>query len=133
VEPKYEVVHRGTLDIQSAWEGTADNRVRQLEHVPKALVVRVALPRLESIAGMDLDVSTQVRPPLGLALLACSARALNRDRCTYPLASIHAKRILSLTQSGPRVCPHSACYCACRTCIGWTCGYRSRLTTPKAR
>lgn len=59
VTPKYELVHQGTLDLQSAWEGTADNRVRHLESVPKALVVRVALPRLESIAGVELDVSTQ--------------------------------------------------------------------------
>jgi hypothetical protein len=59
VAPKYELVHRGTLDLQSAWEGTADNRVRQLENVPKALVVRVALPRLESIAGVELDVAPQ--------------------------------------------------------------------------
>jgi len=57
-EPKYEVVHRGVMDLQEAWEGSADNRVKFQNTVPKALVVRVMLPRLASIANVDLDVSS---------------------------------------------------------------------------
>jgi len=57
VEPQYEVVHRGALDLQEAWDGAADGRTKLHNPLPRALVVRVQLPRLDSVAGVDLDVS----------------------------------------------------------------------------
>ena len=58
VEPEYDLVHRGNRDFQEAWK---DGRVSQGSSVaalrPKALVLRVKLPKLSSAAGVDLDVT----------------------------------------------------------------------------
>ncbi|KAK3279338.1 hypothetical protein CYMTET_12769, partial [Cymbomonas tetramitiformis] len=56
VEPKYQVVHRGEVDLKEAWNDSSRERLR--DSVPKELVVRINLPRLTSIAGVELDVSS---------------------------------------------------------------------------
>lgn len=54
-EPKYEIVHRGVMDLQEAWEGSADNRVKFQNTVPKALVVRFLSNQLTSIICRFLE------------------------------------------------------------------------------
>jgi len=55
-EPKYTVVHRGTMDLQQGW---GDARAHQEPQTrPQALVVRIELPGIESAGALDLDVSS---------------------------------------------------------------------------
>lgn len=54
VVPKYTIVHRGKMEMKAGW---GDTRVHETQDLPVALVVRVELPKLDSIAGVDLDVN----------------------------------------------------------------------------
>mmetsp|Transcript_13617 Transcript_13617/g.16366 ORF Transcript_13617/g.16366 Transcript_13617/m.16366 type:complete len:632 (+) Transcript_13617:154-2049(+) len=54
VEPKYEIVHCKKGDIQQAW---SDNKLQSDARRPDSLLVRISLPRLDKMSGVDLDVS----------------------------------------------------------------------------
>jgi len=54
--PKHTVVHRGEYDSASGWQ---DARVHDTQRIPKELLLRVELPDLDGIAGVDLDVSSR--------------------------------------------------------------------------
>jgi dynein assembly factor 2 len=54
--PKWELVHRGQVDLGEAW-GDAGRAIALNTTHPKELVLRVVLPGVTSASGVDLDLS----------------------------------------------------------------------------
>eukprot|EP00906_Rhabdomonas_costata_P014368 RCo020672 len=53
IQPKYEIIHRGEIGLQDAWNA----REVTARHLPLQLVVRVELPDVTSAAQVDVDVT----------------------------------------------------------------------------